>query len=163
MKKHLHVIIIALLLAIRGSAQTSQDSIATQIGNFILVSNETIYETVQIVEDSTQTIDGGEMEIVSLTEGRAMQSEVSNSMLSELFLRLAPNPANGDCQILIENYSGCVSYMVSDVTGRIVYNSNELVYDSQNSTLPSSLWRAGVYVVNIKMETETKILRLVVE
>ncbi|MFM2018937.1 MAG: hypothetical protein RL007_2593 [Bacteroidota bacterium] len=163
MKKHLHVIIIALLLAIRGSAQTSQDSIATQIGDFILVSNETIYETVQIVEDSTQTIDGGEMEIVSLTEGRAMQNEMSNSALSELLLSLAPNPANGDCQILIENYSGCVSYMVSDVTGRIVYSSNTLVYDSQNSTLPSSLWRAGVYVVNIKIESDTRTVRLVVE
>lgn len=163
MKKYLHVIIIALLLAIRGSAQTSQDSIATQIGDFILVSNETIYETVQIAEDSMQTIDGGEMEIVSLTEGRAMQSEASNSMLSELFLRLAPNPANGDCQILIENYTGSVFYSVSDVTGRIIYCSSTPTYDSQNSKLPSSLWRAGVYVVNIKLETETKILRLVVE
>jgi hypothetical protein len=163
MKNLIFCLLFSITTAVPAFAQSGQDSIATQIGSFVLVSSETIYETTQLVEDSTSTVDGGTTESVALFPGRVVYQEQISLSAARITATVTPNPASGDCKLSIENIFGDFTVVISDVAGRVVFQFNGIGNERTSVILPSSLWHSGVYMINVSGESGMENIKLLVK
>lgn len=154
------LLFIAISFSTTLGAQTT-DSISTSLGDFVLVSSETVDESTGYSDESATTSDGGTAQMVEINSGaRFAAPYVENSSLQ---VTMQPNPARGIVELNIEGVSGHAEISVTDLAGRSIYTSRVNVDGSRTTYLPTQTWSSGTYVVTVNAGGSLHTERLVVE
>lgn len=74
---------------------------------------------------------------------------------------VSPNPTDGAFSITSSNYAGEVNIKVIDVTGKVIFNSNQNIGPNTDASIDLSDMADGIYVVNLSDSHQTHSIRVV--
>ncbi len=143
-------------------AQTTTDSIATPLGEFVLVTTEEMTESTGYIEETSTTADGGTAEFLEISSGAryaAPKAEVGSMLVVEML----PNPAHGVVQLNISGVVSGVTITVTDLLGQIVYSTTLAIDGERTAYLPSQTWASGTYIVSVSSSQNLFAERLIVQ
>jgi hypothetical protein len=141
--------------------QNASDSINTSIGDFILITSESIESSEVYAEEVITTEDGGSGEFVAAaSSARFAQTPVTSTNLQ---VRVMPNPTPEAVELFIDGMSGTASVVVTDVLGQVVFSSRAIVDSSTRVFLPAQWWTSGTYLIVVSNGVDVKTERLIVE
>ena len=153
--------ILAISLCTCVYSQTVTDSIATPIGDFVVISEESTEQSNEYAQETATTSDGGSINLI--TAGISSERMSSSRIVSALNVTLAPNPTSGLVELNITGVEGATTVVVTNVLGQIVYSNSVQVNSSRTMYLPAQLWLGGTYMVVISAGGQTVSKRLIVE
>lgn len=142
-------------------AQTVTDSVNTSIGDFVLVTSESIESSQVYSEETITTSDGGSGAFVAVSSNARFMLQPATG--SALQISLLPNPTAGTTELKVIGMSGSAAIIVTNVLGQVVYSSNQNIDSVKQIFLPSQLWESGTYLVVVNNGQEVKSERLIVQ
>lgn len=93
-------------------------------------------------------------------------TDVNGVTMEENGMEVAPNPTNGNAFVLLKGAgNGTANMMITDVTGKVVYNAAQKLSGSSVSRIEipaANIYAKGIYMVRVIADTKTYTKKLVV-
>lgn len=100
-----------------------------------------------------------------LTVGNS-STDVNSVALETTGMEVAPNPTSGNAYVLLKNAgNGMANMMITDITGKVVYNTQQKLDGSNIARLEipaSGIYAKGIYMVRVIADSKTYTRKLVV-
>ena len=155
MKTMLIITFTLLITAITVNSQTvdfGYDAAGNRTSRVITLQKSAPVNT-EVVEQEVSKNDSTEVKQDAIAEDNNNDQEIFEDKVGEQDIRIYPNPVESNLKIEILNYQDQTSssIILYDQAGRML---NKLSTISEISTIDFSNYPAGIYLLDIKIETE---------